>query len=75
MPFLKKHNLNFKSLQQHFWDEYKKERISLDAGAAVLNIKLSKINNDATWDANMTSVSSRYKAVSATELMNKFGGF
>lgn len=75
VQFLKKHNLNFQSLQQRFWDEYKKERISLDAGAAVLNIKFSKINNDATWDANMTSVSSRYKAVSATELMNKFGGF
>ena len=75
VPFLKKHNLNFQSLQQRFWDEYKRERISLDTGAAVLNIKLSKINNDATWDANITSVSSRYKAVSATELMNKFGGF
>ena len=75
VPFLKKYNLNFQSLQQRFWDEYKKERITLDIGAAVLNIKLSKINNDATWDANITSVSSRYKAVSATELMNKFGGF
>ena len=75
VPFLKKYNLNFQSLQQRFWDEYHKERISLDVGAAVLNIKLSKINNDATWDANITSVSSRYKAVTATELMNKFGGF
>ena len=75
VPFLKKYNLNFQSLQQRFWNEYPKERISLDVGAAVLDIKLSKINNDATWDASMTSVSSRYKAVSATELMSKFGGF
>ena len=75
VPFLKKYNLNFQSLQQRFWEEYPKERITLDVGAAILNINLSKINNDATWDASITSVSSRYKAVSATELMNKFGSY
>lgn len=75
VTFLKKYNLNFQSLQQRFWEEYPKERITLDVGAAILNINLSKINNDATWDASITSVSSRYKAVSATELMNKFGSY
>ena len=75
VDFLKKNNIDFQTLQTCFWEEYTKKNISLDTGAALLNIKLNKIDNDASWDASMTSVSSRYKAVSVSELMGQLARF
>jgi hypothetical protein len=73
--FLKRNDISFQALQKRFWDEYKKKDITLDVGAAVLNIKLSKIDNDDSWNAGITSVSSKYKAVSVAELMDQFTRF
>lgn len=75
VDFLKKNNIDFQTLQKCFWEEYSKNNITLDTGSAVLNIKLNKIDNDSSWDAGMTSVSSRYKAVSVAELMGQFTRF
>jgi hypothetical protein len=72
---MKRNDISFQALQKRFWDEYKKKDITLDVGAALLNIKLSKIDNDDSWNASMTSVSSKYKAVSVAELMDQFTRF
>lgn len=73
--FMKRNDINFQALQKRFWEEYQKKDITLDVGAALLNIKLSKIDNDDSWNASMTSVSSKYKAVSVAELMDQFTRF
>jgi len=75
LPFMSEKNITFKVLQQRFWDDYKKQHLTLDAGGVVLNIRLSKINNDATWDANPTDVGNRYRSVNATDIMKQFNNF
>lgn len=73
--FMQSNNINFQALQKRFWDEYQKKNITLDVGAAVLNIKVSKIDHDDSWNASMTSVSSKYKAVSVAELIEQLAKF
>ena len=72
---MQSNNINFQALQKRFWDEYQKKNITLDVGAAVLNIKVSKIDHDDSWNASMTSVSSKYKAVSVAELIEQLAKF
>ena len=73
--FMQRNDITFQAIQSRFWDEYQKKNITLDVGAAVLNIKVSKIDHDDSWNASMTSVSSKYKAVSVAELMDQFTRF
>ncbi len=75
LPFMSEKNITFKVLQQRFWSDYTKQHLTLDAGGAFLDIRLSKINNDATWDASPTDVGNRYKSVSAADIMKQFNKF
>ena len=75
LNFMQRKDVTFQALQERFWEEYQKKDITLDVGAAVLDIKLSKIDNDASWNAGMTSVSSKYKAVSVAELIEQLAKF
>lgn len=73
VEMLKKNGLTFQSIQQRFWEEYKKNHISLMLGRMSLGIDVKKVNYDAKVDAQ-TDVSAKYERVSMQDVLSKLSG-
>lgn len=70
VDMLKKNGITFKTVQEHFWNEYKKQFITLSLDKMRLNIKVNKVSNNGDFD-DQTSIASKYEKVSLQEVMKK----
>lgn len=70
VDMLKKNGITFKTVQEHFWNEYKKQYLTLALDKMKLNIKVNKVTNDNNFDAQ-TTVAQKYEKVSIQEVMKK----
>ena len=73
VEMLKKNGITFQVIQNRFWDEYKKNHISLTLGSTSLGIDVKKVDYDAKVDA-ATEVSAKYEKVAMKEVLSKLPG-
>ena len=73
VEILKKNGITFQMIQNRFWDEYKKNHISLTLGNTSLGIDVKKVDYDAKVDAT-TDVSAKYEKVAMKDVLSKLPG-
>lgn len=73
IDFLKKNNINFGAIQEQFWNEYKKQHITLDIDKMQLKIDVKSVSNSSSWDVQ-TTLSDKYRQVSVAEVLKKLSG-
>ena len=73
VEIMKKNGITFQMIQNRFWDEYKKNHISLNLGNTSLGIDVKKVDYDAKVDAT-TDVSAKYEKVAMKDVLSKLPG-
>ncbi len=73
VDMLKKNGITFKKIQETFWSQYTKNRVSLSLGKTSLDINIKKISYDTKFEAT-SDVSAKYERVAMKDALAKITG-
>ncbi len=73
VDMLKKNGINFQKIQETFWSQYTKNRVSLALGKTSLDIKIKKVSYDTSFEPS-SDVSAKYERVAMKDALAKITG-